>query len=251
MPALTIAAFTVLALFIVTFVLIISLHLLLSSSQHTAVPKLRRRGAPTHVLIVLGSGGHTAEMLSMLRRMPLDPNTHTFRTYVVTSRDSFSASKAAAFEATLHAQYKDSKQTQNQDYEIITVPRARRVHQSYLTAPFSTIQCFWACLQVLRGRHADQQRSKRNAKSPYPDLILTNGPATALKTSQTSKDNSATTSPLRTVFIESWARVTTLSLSGKILLPFVDRFLVQWPNLEGKQAWRGMRKAEYVGTIID
>jgi beta-1,4-N-acetylglucosaminyltransferase len=221
---------------------------------------------------VLGSGGHTAEMLSMLRRMPLDPNTYTFRTYVVTSRDSFSASKAAAFEATLHAQYKDSKQTQNQDYEIITVPRARRVHQSYLTAPFSTIQCFWACLQVLRGRHADQQRSKRNAKSPYPDLILTNGPATAvcvvlgakllrfwialsailqLKTSQTSKDNSATTSPLRTVFIESWARVTTLSLSGKILLPFVDRFLVQWPNLEGKQAWRGMRKAEYVGTIID
>lgn len=223
------------------------------------------------MLIVLGSGGHTAEMLSMLRRMPLDPNTYTFRTYIVTSGDSFSAKKAAEFEATLRAQYKDSKHTQNQDYEIITVPRARRVHQSYLTAPFSTIQCFWACLQVLRGRHADQQRSKRDSASPYPDLILTNGPATAvcvilgakllrfwialsalllLKSSQTS-NNSATTSPLRTVFIESWARVTTLSLSGKLLLPFVDRFLVQWPNLEGKQAWRGMRKAEFVGTIID
>lgn len=204
--------------------------------------------------------------------MPLDPNTYNFRTYIVTSGDSFSASKAAEFEATLHAQYEDSKHTQQQDYEIITVPRARRVHQSYLTAPFSTIQCFWACLQVLRGRHSDQRSSKRGVGSQYPDLILTNGPATAvcvvlgakllrfwialfalllLKSGQTHKDNSATSSPLRTVFIESWARVTTLSLTGKILLPFVDRFLVQWPNLEGKQAWKGMRKAEYVGTIID
>ena len=224
------------------------------------------------MLIVLGSGGHTAEMLSMLRRMPLDPYTYTFRTYIVTSGDSFSASKAVEFEVILHAHYKDSKHTEHQDYEIITVPRARRVHQSYLTAPFSTIQCFWACLQVLRGRHSDQRSNKRNATPQYPDIILTNGPATAVcvvlgakvlrfwialsalllfKSGQTHKDNSAAASPLRTVFIESWARVTTLSLSGKILLPFVDRFLVQWPNLEGKQAWKGMRKAEFVGTIID
>ncbi|KAF5015973.1 hypothetical protein F66182_12501, partial [Fusarium sp. NRRL 66182] len=230
MPALTVAAFAVLSLFFVAFALIISLHLILSSSQHSAVPKLRHRGTPTHVLIVLGSGGHTAEMLSMLRRMPLDPNTYTFRTYIVTSGDSFSASKAVEFEVILHAHYKDSKHTEHQDYEIITVPRARRVHQSYLTAPFSTIQCFWACLQVLRGRHSDQRSNKRNATPQYPDIILTNGPATA--SGQTHKDNSAAASPLRTVFIESWARVTTLSLSGKILLPFVDRFLVQWPNLE-------------------
>lgn len=210
-------------------------------------------------------------MLSMLRRMPLDPNIYTFRTYIVTSGDSFSASKAAEFEAALHAQYRTSEHKQNQDYEIITVPRARRVHQSYLTAPFSTIQCFWACLQVLRGRHPDQRHSKRDVTSPHPDLILTNGPATAVcvvlgakllrfwnalcallpsKSSHKSKDLQSTAA-LRTVFIESWARVTTLSLSGKILLPFVDRFLVQWPNLEGKHAWRGMRKAEFVGTIIE
>ncbi|QGA13474.1 hypothetical protein EYB26_001124 [Talaromyces marneffei] len=272
MSALIIAAFAVLSLLIVSFALIISLHLLLSSSQHSTVPKLRRRGTSTHLLIVLGSGGHTAEMLSMLRRIPLDPNTYTFRTYIVTSGDSFSASKAVEFEATLHAQYKDSKHAQNQNYEVITVPRARRVHQSYLTAPFSTVQCFWACLQVLRGRHPDQQRSNHSIKSQYPDLILTNGPATAVcvvlgakllrfwnalfelllfKPGQTPKNNQPSTAALRTIFIESWARVTTLSLSGKILLPLVDRFLVQWPNLEGKQAWRGMRKAEYVGTIIE
>lgn len=56
---------------------------------------------------------------------------------------------------------------------------------------------------------------------------------------------------LRTIYVESWARVTTFSLSGKLLLPFADRFLVQWPDLAGKQAWRGMRETEYAGTLVD
>lgn len=253
-----------------------SVHTILSASQRSTVPKRRRKGTPTHVLIVLGSGGHTAEMLSMLRRMPLNTDVYTFRTYIVTSGDSFSASKALEFEQTLEAQYGNGKDKgasrRASSYEVVTVPRARRVHQSYLTAPLSTIQCFWACLQVLRGRHPDQARKNKPENVPtYPDLILTNGPATAvcvvfgakllrlsnalyallIKNKSTTGDNPATASVLRTIFIESWARVTTLSLSGKILLPFVDRFLVQWPDLEGKRAWRGMRGAEFVGTIIE
>jgi beta-1,4-N-acetylglucosaminyltransferase len=280
LPTPAIAAAAVAFLAVITLVLIIvsrfsqvdllpltciqSVHTILSTSQHSTVPKTRRKGTPTHVLVVLGSGGHTAEMLSMLRRMPLDPNVYTFRTYIVTSGDGFSASKAAEFEATLETQHKNKsrdKDKESQNYEVITVPRARRVHQSYLTAPFSTIHCFWACLQVLRGQHAEQQASKRGgATSPYPDLILTNGPATAVCVVLGAKLLRFFTLPaastkdshkLRTIFIESWARVTTLSLSGKILLPFVDRFLVQWPKLEGKRAWRGMRKAEFVGTIIE
>ncbi|OKL58853.1 hypothetical protein UA08_05643 [Talaromyces atroroseus] len=182
-PTPAMAAAVAALLLVVTLVLIISVHAILATSQQSPVPKTRRKGTPTHVLIVLGSGGHTAEMLSMLRRMPLDPNVYTFRTYIVTSGDGFSASKAAEFEATLQTQYRNrnsSNDDGSQYYEVITVPRARRVHQSYLTAPWSTIQCFWACLQVLRAKHADQQSRKRGgATSPYPDLILTNGPATA------------------------------------------------------------------------
>lgn len=30
------------------------------------------------------------------------------------------------------------------------------------------------------------------------------------------------------IYVESWARVTSLSLSGKILRPLVDKFIVQW-----------------------
>ncbi|KAE8147286.1 glycosyltransferase family 1 protein [Aspergillus avenaceus] len=242
----------------------------LSTSQNTNVPKWRARSTPTHLLVVLGSGGHTAEMFSMLRRMNFDPSKYTYRTYVVSSGDNFSAAKAVEFET----EYLRHKSIDNpaESYTIVTVPRARRVHQSYLTAPFSTLNSFWACLLVLRGRHADQKPLPASMISPYPDTILTNGPATAVCIVLaarllrlynyiggffSSKDPSqkhgleSTHYQLRTVFIESWARVTTLSLSGKILLPFADRFLVQWPALEGLRAWKGMRKTEYVGMLVD
>jgi beta-1,4-N-acetylglucosaminyltransferase len=45
------------------------------------------------------------------------------------------------------------------------------------------------------------------------------------------------------VFIESLARVKKLSLTGKILLPIADRFLVQWPYLKGSIA-------EYHGRLV-
>ncbi|KAL4944233.1 hypothetical protein BDV06DRAFT_187875 [Aspergillus oleicola] len=248
-------------------------------AQNTPVPKWRPRHSPIHLLIVLGSGGHTAEMLSMLRRMELDPAKYTYRTYIVSSGDNFSAAKAIEFEATLI-----NRGAKPASYAVVTVPRARRVHQSYLTAPYTTLISFWSCLLALCGLHPDQQQQKTPVQlpSPYPDLILTNGPATAVcvvlaarllrlshwflstlfparmryhPLSSTGARNGKALQAgqfrLRTVFVESWARVKTLSLSGNILLPFADRFLVQWPALEGRRAWWGMRKTEYVGGLLD
>ncbi|GAD93241.1 conserved hypothetical protein [Paecilomyces variotii No. 5] len=256
----------------------------LAISQRGPVPKCRRRHTPTHLLVVLGSGGHTTEMFSMLRCMPLDPTIYTYRTYIVSSGDSFSARKALEFEEELNGNAPKDNTEERRDgatsldsYNIITIPRARRVHQSFLTAPFSTLQCFWACLQVLCGVHPDQRSLKRSTASTYPDLILTNGPATAVCVILAAKllrlldytmpwisrsiqgpggqcvDAQSKDLPparLRTIFVESWARVTTLSLSGKILLPVVDRFLVQWPALAGRRAWKGMRQTEYVGALV-
>ncbi|KAL4900556.1 hypothetical protein BDW74DRAFT_93625 [Aspergillus multicolor] len=240
-------------------------------SQNTPVPKWRFKSCPVHLLVVLGSGGHTAEMFSLLRRMELDTTRYIYRTYIVSSGDNLSATKAVEFESTLGAE--------PESYAIVTVPRARRVHQTYLTAPFTTVLSFWSCLLALCGRHPDQQHHKRPEQlpSPYPDLILTNGPATAVcvilaarllrlvawvlsflfpaRTHPRSMAADRSAPPeefrLRTIFVESWARVRTLSLSGKILLPFADRFLVQWPALEGKRAWWGMRKAEYIAGLVD
>ncbi|KAK2808820.1 hypothetical protein FQN50_004296 [Emmonsiellopsis sp. PD_5] len=331
-----------------TILTIILVHIGLLTYHHNSkkylpgTPSGRDAHPPTHLLIVLGSGGHTAEMISMLKRAPLDPDLYTYRTYVVSSGDSFSARKAVEFEEYLlnanvpkkskgggeeeeeeeggnkkESRGKDNNtsttttstttRTKNpppQPYTIITVPRARKVHQSLLTAPISTIHCLWACLLVLQGKHPDQKHhppintTTHNKYPGYPDLILTNGPATAVciilaatiirtfnqifpylqqqqqqqqqryhptSTSTSTPHTPGTTRYLRTIFIESWARVTTLSLSGKLVLPLVDRFLVQWEGLEGYSysyysgfaGWmggrggkRGRGRAEYVGALV-
>lgn len=98
-----------------------------------------------------------------------------------------------------------------------------------------------------------------------PDLILTNGPAVAVCMILAAKiirffvfvtrwitghGSKPAVARLRTIFVESWARVRTLSTSGVLLLPLADQFLVQWPGLAGRQAWWGMKKTEYVGWAV-
>jgi len=217
---------------------------------------------PTHLLVVLGSGGHTAEMLNILQQTPFLPIQFTYRTYVVSSGDGLSAQKAADFEIELIDQLKtEGIQGAHEGYDIVTVHRARRVHQGILTAPFSTVQCLWDCVKVLRGTHPDL----KSHHGLYPDLILTNGPGTGVcvvlaatlliflgLSGPPASSSDAEDQPypgsgqMRTIFIESWARVKTLSLSGKILKPFVDRFLVQWPPLVQSEGSR----VEYIGPLV-
>lgn len=264
----------------------------------------------------------------MLRRARLDfKHRYNRRTYIVSSGDAFSARKAAEFEREVSRdqQYNDnyapsekgleSKKSSGtqyygsshesaisgspspstspspSSYSIVTVPRARKVHQSLLTAPLSTLQCLWSCLRVLQGRWTADQAWTRSpttqthdpsttttsnsaTAADYPGIILTNGPGTAVCIiaaarilralnsflpprclpwlgirARSSRDCTTTDRYLRTVFIESWARVTTLSLSGKVVLPVADRFLVQWEGLQGRLGALGGR-TEYAGTLI-
>lgn len=240
---------------------------------------------PTHLLVVLGSGGHTAEMLNMLSRLPHLCAKFTHRTYVVSSGDGFSALKAREFEMGIQGRQDGFLETAvkgreprplGDRYDIVTVRRARRVHQSLLSTPWSASLCLWDCIRVLTGGHPEQLRPPQQPidvrKPRYPDLIITNGPGTGvcvvlaslillflgfggpISLSSNPQAEKSPSKPsqwqhseqMRTIFVESWARVKTLSLSGKILLPLVDRFLVQWPELEG----RGGGKAEFVGALI-
>ncbi|KAJ6092977.1 UDP-N-acetylglucosamine transferase subunit alg14 [Penicillium sp. IBT 16267x] len=238
----------------------------LAFSQNAAIPKVRRRGSPVHLLIVLGSGGHTTEMFFMLEKI-LDLSVYSYRTYVVSSGDQFSAEKATEFEAKHVARQMEQNKnlTDTGSFDIVTIPRARRVHQSYWTAPFTTIQSFWACLLVLCGKYPNQQRLPWKYGSACPDIIITNGPAVsvcmilAAKTLRffifisrvlSGRSSEPAISRLRTVFVESWARITTLSTSGVLLLPLADQFLVQWPGLAGRRAWWGMKKTSYVGWAV-
>ena len=50
---------------------------------------------------------------------------------------------------------------------------------------------------------------------------------------------------MRTVYIESLARIDTLSLSGRLVYPVVNQLFVQWPELARKY-----RRAVYAGQIV-
>jgi UDP-N-acetylglucosamine:LPS N-acetylglucosamine transferase len=49
----------------------------------------------------------------------------------------------------------------------------------------------------------------------------------------------------RVIYIESFARVTEPSLTGRLVQPVADRFFVQWPEMR-----RHYRKAEYLGGVF-
>ncbi|KAI9829067.1 MAG: UDP-N-acetylglucosamine transferase subunit [Thelocarpon impressellum] len=213
-------------------------------------PVRRRRGTPTRLLIVLGSGGHTAEMLAMLQRGGgLDPAMYTHRSYVVSEGDAFGAGKAEELEAGLvsvNALPAEGKPAAT-GYDISTVPRARKIHQPLLTTPFSALRCLIACIRVLHSPPAPYS----SPRPRYPDLILTNGPGTAVSLVLAALllrflGAPGSAGSMRTVYVESYARVRGLSLSGRILVRCVDRFLVQWPGLGGV----GGGRAEYRGVLV-
>ncbi len=168
-------------------------------------------------LIVLGSGGHTGEMLHMVKK--LDKEKHPDRVYVCAASDDASFEKATRFEADV---MKSTSAT------IYCVPRARSVGQSYLTSVFTTLYAFLASfLLILRLR---------------PSLLITNGPGTALPLVYSLFIIRLFGLRSRTIFFESFCRVTSLSLAAKLCRPVVDRFVVHWPGLA--------KKGEYVPGLL-
>jgi beta-1,4-N-acetylglucosaminyltransferase len=191
-------------------------------------------------------------MFSLIRS--LDPDRYKQRTYLISSGDSFSASKALEFERKLknHGGKEESQEIEAKDallqcdYRVVTVPRARRIHQSLWTTPWSSLLCLLACMRLLVGFHPKSSCGTRILKFASPDLILTNGPATGVIVVLASLIirylGLQRGGQMRTIFVESWARVRTLSLSGNILLRLglTDRFFVQWEALKGgRKEWRG------------
>lgn len=204
----------------------------------------------TRLLVVLGSGVHTAEILATLRN--LDTIKYTHRSYVVSSGDAFSALKAKEFEAGLKDQAR-AKGGSYGGYDIAVVPRARKIYQSLLSTPISSLQCLAACFGVLRAPDArTASETGQPSKGPfYPDLIISNGPGTAVIVILASiilrtLGLPGTSRSMRTIYVESWARVRRLSLSGKILVRVVDRFIVQWETLLPATGGNG----EFLGVLV-
>lgn len=124
------------------------------------------------------------------------------------------------------------------EFDIVEVTRARKIHQPLYTTPISCLACLKDCIEALRN-------------SPYstPDMIITNGPATGVIVVLASLFLRFTGYEghgiMRTTYVESWARVSSLSLSGKILdYGLVDHFIVQWEQLQNQHR-------EYKGVVVE
>jgi len=192
---------------------------------------------PVRTMVVLGSGGHTAEMLSLLRGM----DRHSFAPllYVLANSDRTSAARVHEFESNRFAALQQSSvstgtatTTAGKDScQIYRVPRSREVGQSYFSSLWTTLfALFHSLFLVFRTR---------------PTLILCNGPGTCIPICAAGWLLMLTgVQRVKVIYVESVARVQTLSLSGRILVHFADEFLVQWPQLAEKYP-----RAKYIGRL--
>lgn len=168
-----------------------------------------RRKKPARTLIVLGSGGHTAEIMTIVKQ--LNRKNYSPRFYILADTDQQSKAKVLCLE---------EPTTSKNDYEFVPIKRSRHVGQCYFTSVFTTIRSIWLCIPVVY--HLQ------------PDLVLCNGPGTCIPICLITfllKMCAAINVKCKIVFIESFCRVKTISLSGQILIWIADSFTVQWPQL--------------------
>jgi len=163
--------------------------------------KSRRGHSQVRVLAVLGSGGHTTEMLRIVKIlddefMPLS--------FVYAETDKHSSDQV--------------KEVIEKPYSIRTIPRAREVKQSWKSTVLSTLRAIFHAIPIMFDLR--------------PDLLLLNGPGTCIPLVIAAFVLQLTTNhDVKIVFIESFCRVERLSMTGKLLYPFSDIFFVQWPEL--------------------
>jgi len=220
-----------------TFYLLYSIRM----TRQTTDPRTLRRLSPSasfsskertplRTLIVLGSGGHTTEMLDLVKN--LNPDCYRPIILVIANTDTTSLQRVKAFPQPLPIQNKSDlilterscgNRRMNNEQRIFYVPRPREVGQSYATSLFTTIySCFHALWLV-----GFQIR---------PDLVIVNGPGTCLPIviSAFFFRIIGWKTGTKIVFIESFCRVTSLSLTGKLLYHVVDLFAVCWEQLHEK-----------------
>jgi len=164
---------------------------------------------PCRTFIILGSGGHTRELLEYVGFM--SPTIFSPRIYVHSKTDPLSRTKAELVEKTMNGGV--------EHYESIT--RAREVGQSWITSVFTTSTAMVDSIQILIKWE--------------PELVLCNGPGVCLPICVLAR--LITVFGLwnvKVVFIESVCRVQKLSLTGLLLRPIVDGFIVQWHELAQK-----------------
>ncbi|KAI1506191.1 oligosaccharide biosynthesis protein Alg14 like-domain-containing protein [Biscogniauxia marginata] len=188
---------------------------------------VRSKVVPHYVLIVCGSGGHTAEMIQMIERS-IRPEKSAHRRWVIGRDDENSYHRVMAFERRLLRRF--SKQNfESGSFDILCFKRARAVHQSWLTTPFSALMSIHSIFSIL----ITPPFPRFDPAFRFPGVIVTNGPGTGflfLLAARVLKILPVVPrSHMKAIYVESWARVKSLSLTGKLInrCMLADLFIVQ------------------------
>ncbi len=148
------------------------------------------------LLIHLGMGGHTSQILRVVEQLEQKKNQDFVYEYLIGHDDKTSSSKII-FPGKIR-QVKNPRLMQDKSLVIVVLKMIP-----------TTIQL----LKLLR--------------KTKPDAVISTGPSLAIPLFWLAKLLS-----IRTIFIESWVRVYHKSQAGRLVYPVSDLFIVQWPTMQ-------------------
>ncbi|KAL7478370.1 hypothetical protein ACHAW6_004137 [Cyclotella cf. meneghiniana] len=149
----------------------------------------------------------------------LDPKIYTHIVYVVANSDTTSIMRLKRY---IDVARGTTRSDIPKMARVHRLPRPREVHQSYISSILPTLYSIYHAMHLLI--------------EEKPDLILANGPGMCVPLMYIAFLYRLLGLPwvLAMIFVESLCRVRTLSLSGKLVYPIVDQFVVHWPSLKKK-----------------
>lgn len=149
------------------------------------------------MLVVLGEGGHTRQMIRLLDELGPGYEIH----YLIAAEDQLSESKIRVPGPVWRAGRPRNKVGGETDSPFVS---ARQTAIS--------LAQLWPIVRQIR-----------------PDVVLANGPAIAVPAIVIGKALGA-----QVIYVESASRVTGLSASGRMIYRLADLFIVQWPQLTAR-----------------
>ncbi|KAI0846581.1 glycosyltransferase family 1 protein [Daldinia vernicosa] len=209
-------------------------------------PRKKPTNMPFYVVLVCGSGGHTTEMIKMVERSIRSEGPYSHRRWAVGYGDDLSYKKVMDFERHLDNRF-TKRNLQAGTYDIMFFHRSRAVHQSWWTTLFTAYDCSLDVFDILTAPPPNPAISEYK----LPGVIVTDGPGTGfmfllnayiLKFFGLAHEDS-----MKGVFVESWARVNSLSFSGKLIkwLQLADVFIVQHRPLRKRNP-----RHTYTGNMV-
>lgn len=204
----------------------------MGSGKKDSPPDLSQLPAVSY-LYVLGSGGHTTEMMALIK-LAFKANGNQHRRYITTSGDQHSLNQQIALEQAIQTKYPGYSAG---THDTVIVTRARSVYQSYLSSIFTSLQSANDILVALT-RIPHQRAADTNSEQfRFPHVIVTNGPGTGFVVGIVAYLLKlffvVPNDRLKIVFVETWARTHQLGLTGKLfhMSRIADLFVVQSSTL--------------------